>query len=143
MQKIWQHEISVEILNTHHQDCLTGHLGIVFTDVGIDYVTATMPVDARTRQPLGLLNGGASCALAESVASRAANYCINQATHYCVGLDINANHVRAVRDGYVEAVAKPIHLGRSTQVWEINIFDQNGKLVCISRLTCQVMARKK
>lgn len=142
MQKIWQNEISVDILNTHHQDCLTGHLGIKFTDVGADYVTATMPVDARTRQPLGLLNGGASCALAESVASRAANYCINQATHYCVGLDINANHLRGVREGLVEAIAKPIHLGRSTQVWEIKIYNGEQKLICISRLTCAVIARK-
>lgn len=140
---IWKTPISVDILNTHHTGTLTGHLGIKFTHVGDASVTATMPVDATTRQPLGVLNGGASCALAESVASRAANYCVDQNTHYCVGLDINANHVRAVRDGYVEAVAKPIHLGRSTQVWEINISDQNGKLVCISRLTCQVMARKK
>ena len=141
MNPIWKNEISVEILNNQHTDCLTGQLGIKFTAVGSDYVKATMPVDERTRQPLGLLNGGASCALAESVASRAANYCIDQSTHYCVGLDINANHVRGVRDGLVEATAKPIHIGRSTQVWEIKINNAADKLICIARLTCAVVTR--
>jgi 1,4-dihydroxy-2-naphthoyl-CoA hydrolase len=141
MKRIWKNDISVDILNTHHTGCLTGHLGIEFTEVGDDFVKATMPVDERTRQPLGLLNGGASCALAESIASRAANYCVNQDTHYCVGLDINANHVRGISSGFVEAIALPLHLGRTTQVWEIKINNNENKLLCIARLTCAVVAR--
>ena len=109
--------------------------------MGDDYVKATLPVDQRTQQPLGLLNGGVSVALAETVASSAANYCVDQSVCYCVGLDINANHLRPAVSGLVTATAKPIHLGNKTQVWEIKIENDAGKLVCISRMTMAVVIR--
>jgi 1,4-dihydroxy-2-naphthoyl-CoA hydrolase len=121
---------------------MVGFLGIEFTEVGPDYVCAKMPVDERTRQPMGLLHGGASVALAETLGSIAAYCTIDPDKQYCVGLDINANHVRAVSDGFVYGKATPLHLGRSTQVWEIRITDETGKLVCISRLTMSVLDRK-
>jgi 1,4-dihydroxy-2-naphthoyl-CoA hydrolase len=138
---IWQQPISLEALNDRGAGTMSEHLGMVFTKVGDDYLTATMPVDERTKQPLGLLNGGASCALAETVGSTAANYCVDQDRAYCVGLDINANHVRSARQGYVEAIAKPVHLGAKTQVWEIRICNEVGALVCLARLTMMVMLR--
>ena len=119
------------------------HLGIEFIEIGDDYLKATMPVDERTRQPIGLLNGGASCALAESIASTAANYCVDQAKAYCIGLDINANHLSPARKGLVIATTKPFHIGKNTQVWEIRIASQNGRLVCISRMTMAVIQRKE
>lgn len=118
------------------------HLGIEFTEVGDNFLSATMPVDHRTVQPMGLLHGGASLALAETLGSIAANYVVNPETHYCVGLDINGNHLRAVRSGKVTGTASPLHLGSSTQVWSIEIRDEEGRLVCISRLTMAVLSRK-
>lgn len=101
-----------------------------------------MPVDHRTHQPLGMLHGGASVVLAETLGSIAANYCVSE-EHYCVGLDINANHVRAMRSGFVKGIAKPTHLGVTTQVWQIDIVDERDRLVCTSRLTIAVMKHKK
>ena len=98
-----------------------------------------MPVAARTHQPAGVLHGGASVALAETLASWAATYCVDRTRNHCVGLEINANHVRPVREGYVYGVARPIHLGRSTHIWEIRITTEDGKLVCISRITMAVL----
>jgi 1,4-dihydroxy-2-naphthoyl-CoA hydrolase len=121
---------------------MVGFLGIEFTEVGPDYVCAKMPVDERTRQPMGLLHGGASVALAETLGSIAAYCTIDADKQYCVGLDINANHIRGVSEGFVYGKASPLHLGRSTQVWEIRITDEAGKLVCISRLTMSVLDRK-
>jgi 1,4-dihydroxy-2-naphthoyl-CoA hydrolase len=115
-------------------------LDIRFTDIGDDWLRATMPVDPRTRQPFGLLHGGASVVLAETVGSTAAMLTLDPATHLAVGLDINANHLRGVRDGRVTGTAKAAHLGRTTQVWEIRIEDAAGKLVCLSRLTMAVIA---
>jgi 1,4-dihydroxy-2-naphthoyl-CoA hydrolase len=134
--------ITLPQLNQMNRGNMVGFLGIEFTEVGPDYVCAKMPVDERTRQPMGLLHGGASVALAETLGSIAAYCTIDPDKQYCVGLDINANHVRAVSDGFVYGKATPLHLGRSTQVWEIRITDQTGKLVCISRLTMSVLDRK-
>ena len=115
-------------------------LGIVFTELGPDFVRATMPVDARTRQPYGLLHGGASVLLAETLGSTAGGLCVD-ADQGVVGIEINANHLRGVRDGLVTGTARPLHVGRSTQVWEIRIEDARGRLACISRLTLAVIAR--
>jgi uncharacterized protein (TIGR00369 family) len=117
-------------------------LGIEYTEVGPDYVCAKMPVDARTKQPMGLLHGGASVALAETLGSIGAFCTIDSEKQQCVGLDINANHLRGVTGGYVYGKAAALHLGRTTQVWEIRITDEAGKLVCISRLTMAVLDRK-
>ena len=113
-------------------------LGIEFTAVGADHLVATMPVDGRTRQPYGLLHGGASVLLAETLGSSAGNLCVAEG-EVCVGLEINANHVRAVREGLVTGTARALHLGRSTQVWEIRIEDARGRLACVSRLTLAVV----
>ncbi len=117
-------------------------LGVRITEVGADFVRGTMPVDARTRQPFGLLHGGASVALAETLGSLAGNLCLNAEKELAVGLDINANHVRAVTHGEVTGTARALHLGRSTQVWEIRIEDGQRKLVCIARLTLAVVPRQ-
>ena len=106
-----------------------------------DFLMAKMPVDHRTRQPLGIMHGGASCVLAETVGSTAANFCVDQKINYAVGLDINTNHIRSLREGEVYAKAFPYHLGRTTQVWSIEIRDKDHKLVSITRLTMAVMSR--
>ena len=118
------------------------HLGIQFLEVGDDYIKARMPVDQRTIQPFGLLHGGASIALAETLGSVAANLCVDREKKMCVGLEINANHIRPVTNGFVYGIAKPIHLGASTQVWEIRIENEQEKLVCISRLTLAVLDKQ-
>ena len=115
-------------------------LGIRFTEIGPDYVRGTMPVDARTHQPYGLLHGGASVALAETLGSTAAGLCV-EPDQGVVGIEINANHLRGVREGLVTGTARPLHVGRSTQVWEIRIEDEGGKPVCISRITLAVLPR--
>lgn len=115
-------------------------LGIVFSEIGPDYLRATMPVDQRTRQPYGLLHGGASVLLAETLGSSAGNLCTPEG-RICVGVEINANHLRAVRDGQVTGTARALHVGGRTQVWEIRIEDEQAQLVCISRLTLAVIAR--
>ena len=115
------------------------HLGIVFTAAGEDWLQATMPVDERTRQPYGLLHGGASVVLAETLGSTAGNLCVDTASQICVGLEINANHLRATRTGSVTGTARALHVGRTTQVWEIRIDNEAGKPVCISRLTLAVV----
>ena len=116
-------------------------LGIVFTELGPDFVRATMPVDARTHQPYGLLHGGASVLLAETLGSSAGMLCLAEG-EICVGIEINANHLAGVRDGIVTGTARPLHVGRSTHVWEIRIEDPVGRLVCISRLTLAVVAKR-
>ncbi len=124
-----------------HVGTAVERLGIEFTGAGDDWLSARMPVDSRTLQPFGILHGGASVLLAETLGSSAGNLCLDPEKFYCVGLDINANHVRAVRDGWVTGVARPLHLGRSTQIWEIRISDAGERLVCIARLTLSVLAR--
>jgi uncharacterized protein (TIGR00369 family) len=132
--------VDLAALNASSRDTLTEHLGIVFTDAGDDWLRATMPVDARTKQPYGLLHGGASVVLAETLGSSAGNLCV-EPDRICVGLEINANHLRAARAGVVTGTARPLHVGRATQVWEIRSEDAAGKPVCVSRLTLAVIAR--
>lgn len=142
--KIWKQPINFELIKQRSKNTMAEHLGIEFIEVGDDYLKATMPVDHRTKQPLGILNGGASCALAETVGSTAANYCVDQAQYYCVGLAIDANHLRPALEGQtVTATARPVHLGKTTQVWQIDMQNNEGKLTCVSRLTMAVVARKK
>ncbi len=117
-------------------------LGIQFLERGEGCLVATMPVDHRTHQPMGILHGGASVVLAETLGSSAASMCLDSSKEYCVGLDINANHIRAVRSGTVTGTAKPIHIGRSTHVWEINIVDEQQRMVCISRITMAILQYK-
>jgi 1,4-dihydroxy-2-naphthoyl-CoA hydrolase len=135
---IWKTRFTLDELREMHRDTAEGHLGIEFTEVGDDWVSARMPVDRRTIQPFRLLHGGASCLLAEAVGSVAANMCVDQKLQFCVGLDINANHVRSARSGWVTGTARPLHVGKTTQVWEIRIVDQSERLVCVSRLTIAV-----
>ena len=117
-------------------------LGIVFTEIGEDFIRGTMPVDDRTRQPLGLLHGGASVALAETLGSTGANLCVDD-SRLCLGQEINANHVRSARTGTVTGTARPLHIGGRSQVWGIEIVDESGALVCISRLTMAVIPRPR
>lgn len=120
---------------------MMAQIGIEFTDVGPDFVCARMPVDERTYQPLKMLHGGASVALAETLASVAGTMQVNMETHYCVGMEINANYIRSIREGFVYGKATPIHLGKRTQIWNIRIADENDQLVCISRMTLAVMEK--
>src|SRR5579885_247902 len=127
--KIWRTEIDLKTVNERGKNTMSEHLGIEFIDVGEDYLVARMPVDHRTKQPAGIMHGGASCVLAETVGSTAAQFCVDMTKNYCVGIDINTNHVRAMRDGFVVATAKPYHLGKTTQVWGIEIRNEEGSLV--------------
>ncbi len=137
---LWKQTTDLERINNWNRGCMVEHLGMQVTEVGEDFIRGTMPVDARTRQPFGLLHGGASVALAESLGSLAGNLCLDS-SQMAVGLDINANHVRAVTAGTVTGTARALHIGRSTQVWEIRIEDEHARLVCISRLTLAVVPR--
>jgi len=130
--------ISLDQLNALAKDTAVQSLGIVFTEIGTDFVRATMPVDARTRQPFGLLHGGASVLLAETLGSMAGGLCVMPKQHV-VGVEINANHLRGVRGGMVTGTARALHVGRSTHVWEVRIEDERGHLVCISRMTLAVI----
>ena len=116
------------------------HIGIEFIDIGEDYLKARMPVDHRTRQPYGLLHGGASVALAETLGSMAAALVIDRQQFYCVGLEINANHIRGAREGFVTGIARPLHIGKTTHVWEIRIHDEKDRLICVSRLTVAILS---
>ena len=138
---IFRKATTLDELNAASRDTAMAVLGIVFTDLGDDYVRGTMPVDARTHQPYGLLHGGASVLLAETLGSSAGNLCVADDA-MCVGIQINANHLAAVREGIVTGTARPLHIGRSTQVWDIRIEDAQGRLACISRLTLAVVPRR-
>ena len=129
-------------LNALARETADSHLGIRLTEIGDDFVRGTVPVDQRTRQPFGLLHGGVSVVLAESLGSVAANLCINPTTSMCVGIDINASHVRAVRSGTVTGTARPFRIGRSTQVWGIELENDQQQLSCVARLTIAVIARQ-
>lgn len=135
--KIWQREINLTLLNTRGKNTLAEFLGIEFIAITDNALSAIMPIDHRTQQPLGILHGGASCALAETIGSTAANFTVTEHNH-CVGLELNINHLRAGLTGYVTAVTKPYHLGKSTQVWSIKIFNTSQQLLAISRLTLAV-----
>jgi len=139
---MFRSEVSLETVNARHKDTMVDHLGIEIIEVGEDYMVAKMPVDHRTKQPLGLLHGGASLALAETLGSVAANCVIDLEKQYCVGLEINANHIKSAKSGYVYGTTKPIHLGRKTHVWEIKIRNEAKQLTCISRITMAVIEKK-
>ncbi len=126
-------------LNDYIKNTIADFLGIEFTETGPDFLVAKMPVNERTRQSLGYLHGGVSCVLAEQIGSMAANLFLNRETHVALGLDINANHVKGVKEGFVYGKATPLHIGIRTQVWEIKITNDIGELVCISRLTMAVI----
>jgi len=140
--RLWKQDTSLAEVNGWSANTMIEGLGIQVVDVGDDYVRGTMPVDARTHQPYGLLHGGASVSLAETLGSIGAMLCVDAATELAVGVEINANHVRGVTSGTVTGTARPIHVGRSMQVWEIRIEDERGRLVCIARLTVAVVPRQ-
>jgi 1,4-dihydroxy-2-naphthoyl-CoA hydrolase len=139
---LWKITPSIDEFNALRSNTMLGTLDIVVTEIGDDFIRGTMPVDARTHQPYGLLHGGASVTLAETLGSLAAMMCSDPNTERAVGIDINANHIRAVTSGRVTGTARPLHVGRMTQVWEIRIEDEKGKLVCISRLTTAIVPKQ-
>lgn len=141
-ESIWHTRPTAEAIDSVSAASMAGYLGIRVTEVGDDYLRARMPVNEHTRQPLGYLHGGASAALAETLGSVAGLFTLDPDKYFVMGLEINANHVRAVRDGWVIGTARPLHLGRSTQVWEIRIADEDDQLVSISRLTLAVRPYK-
>ena len=137
---IWKTNPTLEVLNDLGRGGLAEHLGIEFTEIGADYIKAKMPVDHRTKQPMGLLHGGASAALSETMGSIAGVLLINNPSkHSIVGIEINANHLRSAKSGYVYATTTPIKIGRQLQVWNTEIIDEAGKLICISRLTTMII----
>ena len=143
MSHIWfKKEFSLQKLQAMSAGTMGEHIGIVFTEIGDAYLKATMPVDERTRQPYGLLHGGASVALAETLGSVASSLVLDTNVFICVGLEINANHIRSARQGLVTGIATPIHLGSSTHVWDIKIYDERERLLCISRLTVAILKGK-
>jgi len=139
---IWRVQATPEQLIERARNTLAEHLGIRVTEIGTDYLRATMPVNPHTHQPQGILHGGASVALAETVGSLAANLCVDLTKYVCVGQEINANHLRPVASGLVTGTARPYHVGGRSQVWGIEIRDENDKLVCVSRITMAVVERK-
>jgi 1,4-dihydroxy-2-naphthoyl-CoA hydrolase len=138
---IWKRPISVEQLTAIHQGTAPEHLGLEFLEVGDDFIRARIPVDRRTQQPYGVLHGGVSVVLAETLGSCGAIYCCPPGFR-AVGLDINANHLRGADSGWVTGTTRPIHIGRSTQVWHIDLHDDQGRLTCVSRLTMSVLAER-
>jgi len=140
---IWRIQTSVEQLQIHSRNTLAETIGIHVTEIGPDFLRASMPVSPRTHQPMGVLHGGASVALAETVGSLAANMCVDQTLYVCMGQEINANHIRPVSSGIVTATARPYHIGKRSHVWGIEIRDAQEKLVCVSRLTMAVLDRPK
>ncbi|MET0581893.1 MAG: hotdog fold thioesterase [Pseudoxanthomonas sp.] len=135
----FRNPVDIDTLNALARGSMVENLGILVTEAGDDWLRGTMPVDARTKQPYGLLHGGASVALAETLGSMAGGLCVDTSREAVVGLEINANHLRAVRQGTVTGTARALHVGRSTQVWEIRIENEAGKPVCISRITLAVV----
>ena len=137
---IWFQTYHLQDVQQRGKGTMVEHIGIEITEIGDNYLRGTMPLDKRTIQPMGILHGGASMALAETLGSMAANLVVDPTKHYCVGLEINANHIRSVNAGHtVTGTASPLHLGRTTQVWSIEIKDEKNKLVCLSRLTMAVL----
>lgn len=139
---IWFRPFTLDDLTVHARDTMVEHLAISFTEVGPDYIRGTMPVDRRTHQTMGILHGGASVALAETLGSVGGNLCLDNTRRVCVGQEINANHLRPVPTGVVTGTARPIHLGTRSQVWQIEIHDERERLICISRLTLAVIERE-
>lgn len=140
---IWfKKNITVEQLNELAKNTMSEYLEMKFTEIGDNYIKMTMPVDHRTKQPYGLLHGGASVALAETIGSVAAALVVDDTKFQCVGLEINANHIRSARSGYVTATCSPFHIGSTTQVWQIIIHDENENIVCVSRITVAILKKK-
>ncbi|HRE38200.1 MAG TPA: hotdog fold thioesterase [Chitinophagaceae bacterium] len=141
---IWfKKDLSLADLKELGNGTMADHLGIEWTEVGSDSLKARMPVDHRTKQPYGLLHGGASCVLAETIGSVSSAMVVDHSKYYCVGLEINANHIRSAKEGFVSGTATPLHLGATTHVWDIKIHDDKHKLICVSRLTVAVIKRKE
>ena len=139
--RLWFEPITIEMLNHRGLNTMTDFLGIEFIEIGDDYLKARMPVTAKIKQPLGIVHGGANVVLAETLASVAANCVVDQARQYCVGLEINANHIRAVSENYVLGVTRLLHIGKSTQVWQVDIMNEQQQLTCVSRMTAAVLNR--
>jgi 1,4-dihydroxy-2-naphthoyl-CoA hydrolase len=136
--------LSLDSINLLGDNTIAKHIGIEFTEIGTDYLVAKMPVDGRTRQPFGILHGGASVVLAETLGSIASYLCLTDPeAQHAVGLDINANHIRSVRSGYVYGKVSPVHVGKTTHIWNIDITNEEGKLVCKSRLTVMILGEAK
>ncbi|MBK7148239.1 MAG: hotdog fold thioesterase [Bacteroidetes bacterium] len=135
---IWKTKPTKELANIFPNAHMGTHLGIEVVEVGDDYIKARMPVDERTKQPFGLLHGGASCVLAETLGSIASTFCIDPTREMAVGVEINANHLRSASKGYVTGVVKPLYVGKTIHVWNIEIFNEDNKQVCASRLTCAI-----
>jgi 1,4-dihydroxy-2-naphthoyl-CoA hydrolase len=140
---IWRTQLDLQALNAGGAGTLVRPLGIEFTEIGEDFIRGTMPVDERTRQPFGLLHGGASVALAETLGSMGASMCVDDSRFLCVGQEINANHLKSVKSGRVTGTARPRHIGARSQVWSIDIVNESGALVCVSRLTVAVIPRPR
>jgi len=140
--RIWKQPISVELLTLNNANSAVTHLGIEFLEVGDDFIRARVPVDERTRQPYGLLHGGVSVVLAETLGSCGAAFAA-PAGHRTVGLDINANHLKGVTSGWVIGTTRPVHIGRSTQVWAIELTNEAGELTCVSRITMAMLAARQ
>lgn len=140
--KVFNEGITLETINRLSPNTMLEHIDIKFTALGDDYIEATMPVDHRTHQPFGLLHGGASVVLAETLGSVAASCCIDLKKQFCVGLEINANHIKSARSGLVKGITRPIHIGGKTQVWEIKITNEANELVCVSRITMAILDKK-
>ncbi|HTM97219.1 MAG TPA: hotdog fold thioesterase [Pedobacter sp.] len=137
----WFKSFTPAMLNDRPKNHIGALLGIEFTEIGEDFLSATMPVDERTHQPAGILHGGASVVLAETLGSIASYMCIDPDKFIAVGLEVNANHIRPVRSGLVTGICKPLHIGAKTQVWEIKMYTDKGKLNCISRLTVAILPK--
>lgn len=136
---IWKKPISIQELTAIHKDTAVQHLGVEFLEVGDDFIRARVPVDTRTKQPYGLLHGGVSVVLAETLGSCGAAYSCAEG-HRAVGLDINANHLKGATSGWVTGITRPVHIGRTTQVWQIDLTNDAGELTCVSRITMAVLA---
>ena len=139
MPRLWKQPLTTQTLTDIHKDTAVERLGIEFLEVGDDFIRARVPVDTRTRQPYGILHGGVSVVLAETLGSCGAAFAAPEG-HRAVGLDINANHLRATTSGWVTGTARPVHVGRTTQVWQIDLQDEQGRLTCVSRITMAVLA---
>jgi 1,4-dihydroxy-2-naphthoyl-CoA hydrolase len=138
MARIWKQDIGLDILTRIHVNTTVAHLGIEFTEMGDDFLRGRVPVDSRTKQPVGILHGGVSVLLAETLGSNGAALAVEKG-YRAVGLDINANHIRSVKEGWVNGIAKPIHMGRTTHVWQIDLLNDAGQLTCVSRLTMAIL----
>lgn len=139
---IWFKDYSLDAINQRSKNTMAEFLDIKFTKINDDSLVAQMPVTDKVKQPAGIVHGGANVVLAETIASTAANICVDLEKFYCVGLEINANHIKSVTKGIVEGIARPLHIGRSTHVWEIKIYNSAKELTCVSRMTAQVITRK-